>query len=209
MHKPRLLLLDEPLSNLDASLREEMRIELRRLQQQIGLTTIYVTHDQSEALAMSDLVAVMEHGQIVQLDRPRAIYFRPANEFVARFIGAANLLHGICVADVAPGDMGPVRLDDGERIGCMFPSGGTAGHAATVSLRPESISLSPDTGDGASGPNILRGTIAAVSFLGASARYDVLVNQRMLRVAAPSDLVLSNGAAVSLVFTLDSAVAVG
>ena len=209
VHKPRLLLLDEPLSNLDASLREEMRIELRRLQQQIGLTTIYVTHDQSEALAMSDLVAVMEHGQIVQLDRPRAIYFRPANEFVARFIGAANLLHGICVADVAPGDMGPVRLDDGERIGCLFPSGGTAGHAATVSLRPESISLSPDTGDGASGPNILRGTIAAVSFLGASARYDVLVNQRMLRVAAPSDLVLSNGAAVSLVFTLDSAVAVG
>src|SRR5580700_8201022 len=76
VHKPRLLLLDEPLSNLDASLREEMRAELRRLQQQIGITAIYVTHDQAEALAMSDLVAVMDHGRIVQFGEPRAIYFR-------------------------------------------------------------------------------------------------------------------------------------
>ena len=78
VHQPQLLLLDEPLSNLDASLREEMRAELRRLQQQIGITAIYVTHDQAEALAMSDLVAVMDHGRIVQFGEPRAIYFRPA-----------------------------------------------------------------------------------------------------------------------------------
>ena len=78
VHQPQLLLLDEPLSNLDASLREEMRAELRRLQQQIGITTIYVTHDQAEALAMSDLIAVMDQGRIVQMDEPRAIYFRPA-----------------------------------------------------------------------------------------------------------------------------------
>src|SRR5580692_4196595 len=86
VHRPRLLLLDEPLSNLDASLREEMRAELRRLQQQIGVTTVYVTHDQGEALAMSDLIAVMERGRIVQFDEPRTLYFRPANEFVASFI---------------------------------------------------------------------------------------------------------------------------
>src|SRR5487761_2605123 len=120
VHRPQLLLLDEPLSNLDASLREEMRVELRRLQQQIGVTAIYVTHDQAEALAMSDLVAVMEHGRIVQLGEPRAIYFRPANEFVASFIGAANLLDGTAIEAVAAGGVGVVRLEGGVRIACVF-----------------------------------------------------------------------------------------
>ena len=118
----RLLLLDEPLSNLDAALREEMRIELRRLQQQIGLTTVYVTHDQAEALAMSDRIAVMELGLVAQMDEPRAIYFRPANAFVARFIGAANLLHGKSELNTGAGGAGTVLLDDGSRIGCIFPS---------------------------------------------------------------------------------------
>ncbi len=116
VHRPQLLLLDEPLSNLDASLREEMRAELRRLQQQIGITAIYVTHDQAEALAMSDLVAVMDHGRIVQFGEPRAIYFRPENEFVASFIGAANLLAGVTVAMVSAGDIGVLRMDDGGEV---------------------------------------------------------------------------------------------
>ncbi len=206
VHKPRLLLLDEPLSNLDASLREEMRIELRRLQQQIGLTTVYVTHDQAEALAMSDLIAVMELGRVAQMDEPRAIYFRPANEFVARFIGAANLLRGVSETSAGPGDRGEVLLDDGARIGCLFPAGAAEGHAVTVSLRPESLSISTHPDPQA---NTLHGTVVAGSFLGGSARYDVQVNQRILRVTAPSDLVFANGSVVSLTFSLDSAVVVG
>jgi iron(III) transport system ATP-binding protein len=207
VHKPRLLLLDEPLSNLDASLREEMRIELRRLQQQIGLTTVYVTHDQAEALAMSDLIAVMEQGRVAQMDEPRAIYFRPVNVFVARFIGAANLLQGVCEATVGSGDRGWVLLDDGTRIGCIFPAGGVAGRAVTVSMRPESFTIS--TRQDPVAPNTLAGTIVAGSFLGGSARYDVQVNQRTLRVSAPSDQIFANGSVVSLTFSLDSAVVVG
>ncbi len=94
VHEPRLLLLDEPLSNLDAQLRDEMRSELKRLQSKIGITTVYVTHDQSEALALSDQIAVIDQGRIRQIGSPQDIYFRPANPFVARFVGATNLLAG-------------------------------------------------------------------------------------------------------------------
>ena len=99
--EPKLLLLDEPLSNLDAKLRDEMRGELKRVQQTLGITTIYVTHDQGEALSMSDTVAVMKEGQIIQLDEPKKVYEYPANDFVADFMGAANLIPGrLTVSDV-------------------------------------------------------------------------------------------------------------
>jgi iron(III) transport system ATP-binding protein len=209
VHKPRLLLLDEPLSNLDAALREEMRIELRRLQRQIGLTTVYVTHDQAEALAMSDLIAVMQHGRVAQMDEPRAIYFRPANEFVARFIGSANLLHGISDSRTPEGALGTMVLDDGDRIRCLFPSGGVAGGAVTVSLRPESLIIAPPGGSGDPTMNSLTGIVVACSFLGGSARYDVQVRQRILRVTAPSDVAFPDGSTVRLTFSLDSAVVVG
>ena len=202
VHRPKLLLLDEPLSNLDAALREEMRIELRRLQQQIGVTTIYVTHDQSEALAMSDRIAVMEKGRIVQMGDPREIYFRPANIFVASFIGAANLLRGICDARVAPGAEGAVRLADGCVIGCLFPTGSAAGQATTVSVRPESIVLT--TADA----GVLRGTVSAASFLGGSARYDVALGDFIVRVVGSAEQVVAPGTAVGLVFAASSAVAV-
>ena len=100
VHEPRLLLLDEPLSNLDAQLRDEMRGELKRLQSKIGITTIYVTHDQSEALALSDTIAVIDQGRIRQVGSPQDIYFRPADAFVARFVGATNLLAGNLLAAV-------------------------------------------------------------------------------------------------------------
>jgi iron(III) transport system ATP-binding protein len=203
VHRPKLLLLDEPLSNLDAALREEMRIELRRLQQQIGVTTIYVTHDQSEALAMSDRIAVMEKGRIVQMGDPREIYFRPANEFVASFIGAANLLHGVCEGDVAPDAEGHVRLPDGARIACLFPHGATAGKPSVVALRPESIVLS----DPASTP--FRGTVAATSFLGGSARYDVAVGGLTVRVVGGAEQMVMSGTDVGLTFPASAAVVVG
>jgi iron(III) transport system ATP-binding protein len=92
--EPRLLLLDEPLSNLDALLREQMRSELRRLQKEVGVTAIYVTHDQSEALALSDRIAIMHNGAIVEIGAPRQIYDQPRNAFVATFVGRSNLLRG-------------------------------------------------------------------------------------------------------------------
>ena len=92
--EPRLLLLDEPLSNLDALLREQMRTELRRLQKEVGVTAVYVTHDQSEALALSDRIAVMHNGRIVQIGTPHQIYQQPSNAFVATFVGRSNLLRG-------------------------------------------------------------------------------------------------------------------
>jgi iron(III) transport system ATP-binding protein len=209
VHRPQLLLLDEPLSNLDASLREEMRAELRRLQQQIGVTTVYVTHDQGEALAMSDRIAVMEKGRIVQVDEPRAVYFRPANEFVASFIGAANLLSGTTVSAVAAGALGPVRLAGDAVVQCLFPAGAAAGHAVTIAVRPESITLHPA---GAAAPpeaNRLAGTIAAASFQGDSVRYDVTAGDRTLRVLAPAEPAYAAGTAVQLAFPAASAVSVG
>ena len=95
VYEPRVVLFDEPLSNLDAKLREQMRIELVRLQQEVGITSIYVTHDQAEALVMSDRVVVMDKGVIQQIDDPQTIYARPANTFVANFIGVANLMEGV------------------------------------------------------------------------------------------------------------------
>jgi len=209
VHRPQLLLLDEPLSNLDASLREEMRAELRRLQQQIGVTTIYVTHDQSEALAMSDLIAVMDHGRIVQLGEPRAIYFRPASEFVAAFIGAANLLNGTCVSAVTAGGVGPLRLGDGAEISCLFPSGGEIGRATTASIRPENIVIAPLGAGTPTAANTLRGLISASSFLGGTVRYDVRVGEYALRVTGPAETILPPGTGVQLGFPPQAVVAVG
>ncbi len=206
---PQLLLLDEPLSNLDASLREEMRAELRRLQQQIGVTTIYVTHDQSEALAMSDLIAVMDRGRIVQLDEPRAIYFRPANEFVASFIGAANLIGGTTTAAVPSGGTGALRLENGVEIEGLFPAGAAAGQSATVSVRPESIAIAPIATDAGSGANVLHGAVTAASFLGGNVRYDVRVGERALRVVGAAESALAPGTDVVLTFPPQSAVSVG
>jgi iron(III) transport system ATP-binding protein len=208
VHHPQLLLLDEPLSNLDASLREEMRAELRRLQQQIGITAIYVTHDQSEALAMSDLVAVMDRGRIVQFGAPREIYFRPESEFVASFIGAANLLGGTSAASVSAGGVGTLLLDDGGEISCVFPAGSSAGQAATVSVRPESISIVPAGTTAANGANVLRGSVTAASFLGANVRYDVRVGERALRVIGSAELVFPPGTEVLLAFPPQSTVSV-
>jgi iron(III) transport system ATP-binding protein len=208
VHQPQLLLLDEPLSNLDASLREEMRIELRRLQQQIGITAIYVTHDQAEALAMSDLIAVMDHGRIVQVGAPREIYFRPSDAFVARFIGAANLLAGTATATVARGAVGRLRLSEGTEIECVFPDGAEPGQPATVALRPETVSFA-QSGEPPAGLNALHGSIVAASFLGGAMRYDVQVGERLLRVIDAAESAIPPGSDIWLVFPPQAAVALG
>ena len=208
VHQPKLLLLDEPLSNLDASLREEMRIELRRLQQQIGITTVYVTHDQSEALAMSDQIAVMDRGRIVQLAAPRAIYFTPANDFVASFIGAANLLVGAAEVSAPAGGTGMVRLADGTRIACMFPGGTQAGQPATVAIRPESITVAPADTSAVAGLNAVPGILQDASFLGATLRCDVLAAGQVLRAVAAPNAMFAPGAIVQLQFPPAAAVVV-
>ncbi|MDR7554210.1 MAG: ABC transporter ATP-binding protein [Armatimonadota bacterium] len=161
--EPEVLLLDEPLSNLDAKLRVRVRTEIRALQQALGKTTIYVTHDQEEALSISDRIAVMHQGRIVQLGTPREIYYRPRDRFVADFVGLANF---VTVEVVAPGR---VRLDDQE----FAVPGATGVGRATLVVRPETITLFPQPpGAGAEAVRpVLRGRVRTAAFLGAVARY--------------------------------------
>jgi len=148
VRRPKLLLLDEPLSNLDAKLREQMRLELQELISRTGVTTLYVTHDQSEALAMSDTVAVMAAGRIVQSGSPREVYGRPANRTVANFLGSANILRGR-VVDAHDG-LATVVLAAGART-IRVPSrlGLSPDAAVDVIFRPEDVATSLDPVDGA------------------------------------------------------------
>jgi iron(III) transport system ATP-binding protein len=181
VRKPRLLLLDEPLSNLDAALREEMRNELRRLQQEIGVTTVYVTHDQTEALEMSDRIAVMSQGRIVQMGTPQEIYFRPASRFVADFVGTTNWLTGR-LGDTRPEGLRDMRLGNGQDIIC--PAQVAAPGETYVSIRPENIAIhaletprTPET-------NRLEGSIVFAGFLGAMNRYQVDIGDTVLQAYA-------------------------
>jgi len=170
--RPRVLLFDEPLSNLDAKLRVSMRGEIRRLQQALEITTVYVTHDQEEAMAISDRIAVMESGRIVQLDGAEALYRRPASAFVAGFIGRANLLHAT-VASVS-GD--GVTLDIGGQKLLMRPPGAqAAGAAVRAVVRPEAIAIvSSNTG--------LTGVVRSRIYLGDKIEYEVAFGGQMLTI---------------------------
>ncbi|HXF81498.1 MAG TPA: ABC transporter ATP-binding protein [bacterium] len=173
--EPEVLLLDEPLSNLDAKLRVRVRAEIRALQRQLGKTTIYVTHDQEEALAISDRIAVMDRGRIQQIGTPLEIYHRPANRFVADFVGLANFLDGEVAAP------GQVRAGD---LTLAVPDGPPPGRRVTVVLRPEAIRLHVQPPR--DGENVLRGVVAQASFLGTLARYWVTAAGRQWMVDVPS-----------------------
>ena len=141
--RPTLLLFDEPLSNLDLKLRERMRIELKRIQREVGITSVYVTHDQAEALVMSDEIIVMSQGRIQQVGGPHAIYARPANRYVSNFIGVANLLPGQIVRVTAPG-RGEIEIRQGAecvRLPCRLGDGLIEGMSAVLSVRPESVTV--------------------------------------------------------------------
>ena len=153
--EPRILLMDEPLSALDKKLREHMQIELRRLHEKLGMTTVYVTHDQREALTMSDRVAVINHGRLAQLDEPRALYERPATPFVANFIGESALL--------PVEESGGEYRYDGEVLRMETPSRGEL-----LLLRPEQLVLLPDGAPDAGEYNRFRGTVGEVVYQGES-----------------------------------------
>ena len=172
VYRPRLLLLDEPLSNLDAKLRERARTWLRQLQHRVGVTTVYVTHDQSEALALSDRIAVMNRGKIVQLGDPYAVYERPADPFVADFIGSSNFFTGRAI-DVLAGAV-RIALDTGSPLTACCPVPIQPGSAVTVSVRPEKIRLvERPEGRGPDGTNVFEVRIEERTFLGA--RHTLLV----------------------------------
>jgi spermidine/putrescine transport system ATP-binding protein len=137
---PKVLLLDEPLSALDLKLRQAMRVELKSLQEQTGITFVFVTHDQEEALTMSDRIAVMRAGEVQQIGTPREIYEAPTNRFVADFIGDTNLL-AVDVQDVARG-VATVILPGGQALACPAGAGGTG--MRHLSIRPERVSIAPD-----------------------------------------------------------------
>jgi iron(III) transport system ATP-binding protein len=186
--EPETLLLDEPLSNLDANLREEMRFEVRRLHEAYRYTTIYVTHDQSEAMTTADMIAVMNAGRIEQVGSPEEIYDRPRSEFVARFIGMSNILKGRALDP-----------DHIEVAGATLRATGGAlksGTAGAVSVRQHDIVLSSEE---PAGENVLAGRVARHVFLGGNRDYLIeLKDGAQLRVVAPAAQSIAEGAPVFL-----------
>ena len=194
VHEPAVLLLDEPLSNLDAKLREEMRIELRELVKRLHITTIYVTHDQVEALAMSDRIAVMARGQIVQEGTPRQIYQAPQDTFVADFVGRSNLLHGkVVVDDVHQKHTVATPLGT---IQCTVPSWAAPGDAVFIAIRPESIRLT--SSNNGIGVNVFAGKIEHVSFVGDWCEVQVQVSKSRLHVKLDPYTELATGCTVQV-----------
>jgi iron(III) transport system ATP-binding protein len=188
VNEPAVLLLDEPLSNLDAKLREEMRFEIQDLQRRLGITVVYVTHDQDEAMVLSDRIAVMAAGRIVQVGLPEDLYERPADPFVAAFIGVANFLRG----DVVGQDAGAarVRLDGLPEAQSLTVPGAAASGRVLVCVRPEALVVDPN------GP--LSGQIVRRTYLGSGLDYLVQVGPHTVRMVAGPDLVLRVGEEVRL-----------
>jgi multiple sugar transport system ATP-binding protein len=188
--RPSVFLFDEPLSNLDARLRLEARTFLKRLQREIGVTTVFVTHDQAEALALADRIAVMEHGQIRQIGTPREVFGRPANTFVANFIGSTpmNLLPGVVAGEHV--EIGGQRL----RLPPEARGAVTEGEKVTVGVRPEYVAVSTERTDGG-----LAGNVAIVEHLGTSSLVTVEVDGLLVGATVPEDTEPAPGAAVWLV----------
>jgi iron(III) transport system ATP-binding protein len=171
--EPRVLLFDEPLSNLDAKLRVSLRAEIRRIQQQLGITSVYVTHDQSEAMALSDVVVVMKDGRVEQAGPPDEVYRRPVTRFVADFIGRANFVD----AEVLAAADGSAEVNIlGQRMRIPAAPGHSAGSSATVVVRPESIRL----GDGG-----LRATVRRSIFLGPLVEYELDMGGQVVLAVDP------------------------
>ncbi|MCF3961579.1 ABC transporter ATP-binding protein [Streptomyces fuscigenes] len=192
--QPELMLLDEPLSNLDAKLRESMRFELKRLQRELGLTAIYVTHDQSEALVMSSRIAVMNEGRVEQIGKPRDVYTRPATRFVAEFIGTSNFLEGV----VASAGGGEVCVDTADgRLVCRGATAPPAvGSPVLLSVRPEALSLATDPHPDA--VNQWSGEVMNRAFMGDAVDHVVRVGALEIRIRCHPTQSLEPGTRVHL-----------
>src|ERR1700752_3066938 len=203
--EPQLLLLDEPLSNLDAKLRNRMRSELKRLQRDLSLTTVYVTHDQTEALALSHEIAVMNEGRVVQVGTPRQIYEQPTDQFVADFVGTTNFTGGTVTA------LGDGRCVVSSAVGELkaHASEGVSKNATViVSVRPEDVELSEQPPTAADGDNVCNGTVDAKGFLGDYLDFHVKVGDAVLLARAHPSLRTPPGDPIYLRMKADKCVAI-
>ena len=190
-----MLLLDEPLSALDANMREEMRVEIKKIQKKTGITAIFVTHDQEEALSMSDRIVVMNAGSIEQIGTPEEVYETPATAFVADFLGKANMLAGTVSA--SEGSTVTITLAAGQTVEIVPPKPLSRGAAVTVVVRPQKLSLgSIDTA------NRLSGRVVSTSYLGGSAIYEIDIgDKRTVRANTQIDgPVVREGEAINIGF---------
>jgi spermidine/putrescine transport system ATP-binding protein len=200
VNRPRVLLLDEPLGALDLKLRKEMQLELKHLQTHLGITFVYVTHDQEEALTMSDRIVLMRQGRIEQVGTPRELYDRPASRYVADFIGDTNLLQGVVVESGG----GVVAL----RVGDTILRGASEvapppGSEAWLTVRPEAIDLADGTEPGP-GRNVVSGTLSDAVYAGAALRVHVALPSGQRLVAnVPSDTRVALGSPVSLTWAVE------
>jgi spermidine/putrescine transport system ATP-binding protein len=174
VNRPKVLLLDEPLGALDLKLRKQMQVELKQIQREVGITFVYVTHDQEEALSMSDRIAVMQDGRVAQCGAPEDVYEHPSGEFVAGFIGISNLIEG------SVAESGQVRLDNGMRLPVALPSDASIGDRVNLSIRPEKIAIDEEVT-----PEMvtLEGTIEARVYLGVMTQITVALGDGARLVA--------------------------
>lgn len=176
--RPRLLLLDEPLSGLDAALRRQTRRELEQVQKKLKVTTIYVTHDQEEAMSVSDIVVVMSAGKIVTIAPPREIYDRPTSVYVASFVGGSNLLEGTIAG--CSGDHATIRLPDGTVLTGIAPKSLPEGSAAVAAIKPVDVIVSAEA---PRGQNALSGRVATATYLGAQTELAVELTKPDFRIS--------------------------
>jgi iron(III) transport system ATP-binding protein len=190
---PKVLLLDEPLSNLDAKLREELRFEIKSLVRRMDITSVYVTHDQAEAMVISDRIAVMDSGNVVQIGTPQEIYDKPANRFVADFIGTMNFMAGEVLQVLDDTEAVYVRTEFSDKMLCKTPSikATARGEEVFASIRPEDVEVFAEPPQDKE--NMFKGTIAHKAYLGNFLYYFVSVNGTMIRVQAPHNLPREEG----------------
>jgi spermidine/putrescine transport system ATP-binding protein len=181
---PKVLLLDEPLGALDLKLRKALQLELKRIQRDVGITFVYVTHDQEEALTMSDRIAVMNRGVIEQVEGPEEVYERPRTTFVAGFIGVSNLMPGQVVS--ANGQRAELRLDSGVTVS-IEARGATSGERAHAVVRPEKLELSRLEDPAAGGRPAVEGTVESSLYLGTATQFVVrLADSTAMTVLVPN-----------------------
>ena len=200
--RPRVLLLDEPLSALDKALRVDMQIELKRIQREVGITTIFVTHDQEEALTLSDRIGILAEGRLVQAGRPREVYRAPVNRFTAAFLGEANFLSG------EPEEAG-LRLGNGSLI--PWPSAAAPeARASTIAVRPEAITLAPSSPPPAPRIATISGKLEQIVFSGPTATCLVRVGEHLFKVLVKNQELnrLPAAGAVWMSWACDDAIAI-
>jgi len=207
VRNPKVLLLDEPLSNLDAKLRERMRFEIKSLVRRMNITTVYVTHDQAEAMVISDRIAVMDEGNIVQVAPPEEIYKKPANRFVADFIGTTNFIPGEISEVFKERDLAYVHTEFGKKILCRVFDSATATPNKKVhaSIRPEDIEIFTEPKEYRD--NLFMGIIMHRAYLGNILYFFVNIDSTMIRVQAPYDMMQKEGEEIFLFLNPEKCIA--